>query len=517
LALILGVPLIGFAVSSGIRAHFDSELRAAAIKQVPDADRTKIAALTVAQLCETPDTDTADMCQTDANLGVMRTASLASGVVGLGLLSLIAFAGLVAQSNRTLLLWLFRPGLYFTAFAITGLILAHAIIAIAVIYYGESALVNRIHFGIILAIGLGAIAGVAAVARSAFGIVQKAETIAIGKAVSFEEAKALWHQAAQVAQKLGALRPDHIVIGLDPTFFVTEANVVTLSGKLTGRTLFCSLPLARILTIDEFSAIIGHELGHFRGEDTKFSERFYPIYRGTTTAIESLQTAGGEGWGVLALLPAIAVFSFFLERFAVAENRHSRTRELLADMAGSEATSQRTMASALVKVHAFAGIWDDFQRAWAEALQEGKVYTNASAVFAEAVANSANSAALEGIADTHTSHPTDSHPPLAVRLASLKVELPSVAAAALTVNLDRSAASLIPEAEAQEEALSETYQLLLARRLGIEPKAEEPKGEQSGVSPIRRCGACGTRVMPKQDGHCPSCGVLMDSATSPRR
>ena len=472
IALILGVPLLGFAVSSGIRAHFNSELRSEAAKQVPDVDPTKLVGLTVARLCETPDADTADLCQTDGNLALMRDASLGTGVVGLGLLSLIALAGFAAQSNRTLLLSLFRPGLYLAAIATTGLILAHALIAIAVIYYGESALINRVHFGVILAVGLGAMAGVAAVARSTFGVLQKAETIAIGEAVSPEEAKSLWEHAGQTARSLGALQPDNIVVGLDPTFFVTEANVTTLSGKLTGRTLFCSLPLARILTVEEFTAIVGHELGHFRGEDTRFSARFYPIYRGTASAIASLQTAGGDGSGVLALLPAIAIFSFFLERFTIAESLHSRTRELLADQAGAAATSARTMASALVKVHAFAGVWDSVEQASAEALQEGHVYRNASAVFAEAVANNATPAALEGIAGTHTSHPTDSHPPLAVRLESLNVELSTVAGEALAVSPAQSAASLVPETEAQEEALSESYQLLLARRLGLEPKVD---------------------------------------------
>src|SRR5262249_49361668 len=256
-------------------------------------------------------------------------------------------------------------------------------------------------------------------------------------------ASKLWHQTDQTAEKLGARRPDHIVIGLDPSFFVTEADVVTPDGALTGRTLFCSLPLARILTVSEFTAIIGHELGHFRGEDTKFSEHFYPIYRGTTSAIASLQAAGGRGWGFIALLPAIAVFTFFLERFAVAENLLSRSRELLADQAGAEATSSRIMASALVKVHAFSGIWFDFQRAAAELLQQGKFFKNASFLFAQAAVDAARPDVLEGIADRHTSHPTDSHPPLAVRLDSLHIDLAAVATEALAVNPTESAANLI--------------------------------------------------------------------------
>lgn len=515
LGLILGVPLLGFAVSTGIRAHLNSELRAAALKQAPDADSARLAALTVTRLCETPDSSTANLCSTDSNLGLMRSASLGAGAVGLGLLAIIALAGLAAQFNRSLLLSLFRPGLYLAAITVTGLIVVHAIIAIAAIYYGESALVNRIHFGVILAIGVGALAGVIAVARSTFGIVQKAETIAIGKSVSVDEAKGLWDHTTLVAEKLGALKPDHIVVGLDPTFFVTEANVASLSGTLAGRTLFCSLPLARILTVEEFTAVVGHELGHFRGDDTKFSERFYPIYRGTATAIASLQTAGGEGSGGLALLPAIAIFSFFLDRFAIAENRHSRSRELLADRAGAEASSTRAMASALVKVHAFTAIWNEVQQASIEAMKEGKVYRNTSALFAEAVANNATMAAFEGIADMHTSHPTDSHPTLAVRLRSLGIDLASVSDEALAVRPVPSAAGFVPETEAQEEALSETYQMLLARRLGIEPGGSAVGALESGAgdysvsstdSTFIVCSRCGFE---QWNGYrvCQKCGI----------
>jgi Zn-dependent protease with chaperone function len=52
--------------------------------------------------------------------------------------------------------------------------------------------------------------------------------------------------------------------------------------------LYCSLPLCRILSGSEVSAVIDHELGHFKGLDTNFSESFYPIYCGTASAIGAL-------------------------------------------------------------------------------------------------------------------------------------------------------------------------------------------------------------------------------------
>jgi Zn-dependent protease with chaperone function len=126
----------------------------------------------------------------------------------------------------------------------------------------------------------------------------------------------------EVAQRLDALPPEHIIVGLDPNFFVTEAEVQYPGGTCNGRTLYCSLPLSRILRTEEFIGIIGHELGHFKGEDTKFSQQFFPIYRGTVNSIAALQHSGGQGSGVIALLPAIALFSYFLECFSVAERTY---------------------------------------------------------------------------------------------------------------------------------------------------------------------------------------------------
>jgi Zn-dependent protease with chaperone function len=353
------------------------------------------------------------------------------------------------------------------------LISAHAALLMAAIYFGESALINRVHVGIVLAVGVGAVGGVVAVARSAFSVVKRAETLAIGKTISREVAPQLWGVIEASAKRLGALLPEKVVIGVDPTFFVTEADVITQSGRLSGRTLYCSMPLARILTVDEFTAIIGHELGHFRGADTKFSERFYPIYRGAGDALGGLQAAGGEGWGVVALLPAMAVFGYFLEAFAVAESRLSRERELVADQAGASVSSETVMAAALVKVHAYAGVWNDVQQAAAEALGKGRTLGNASKTFADAITQGATHEAISGLSESHLSHPTDSHPPLAARLESLQVSLESVSDAALAVTPQASAATLIPDLEKWEEEISASYQALMARQLGLEVQAAE--------------------------------------------
>jgi len=380
--LLLAVPLIGFGVAEAIQAHFNSELRSVLRKEYPEATEQQLAQVTVERLCEDPSPELRDLCGTNSNLNLMSRGALGAGAVGLSLLLLISLGGRLARNSRSLLVVLFTPGLYLTAVTLIGLILVHAAVAMAAIYYGESALVGRIHVGVIAAIGLGALAGVLAIARGTFSLVRKAQTLVIGKALTREQAPHLWKQVEGSAHRLGALQPDNLVVGLDPNFFVTEADVTCLSGKLNGRTLYCSLPLCRILSKEELTSIIGHELGHFKGQDTKFSERFYPIYRGTASSLAALQATAGEGSGAIPLLPALAVFSYFLECFSVAESRLSRERELAADQAGSSITSSRTIAAALVKLHAFTGMWEGLQEAAVNALRQGKAFVNASRTYA---------------------------------------------------------------------------------------------------------------------------------------
>ena len=143
--LVLGIPIIAFAVAGGIQTHFNSELRAAIRQHHPDADPEKIARFTVDLLCKDPERSTSKLCGTNANLNLMRKAALGSAGAGLALLLVIYLGGVSARNSRKLLLFLFKPGLHLTAFMLIILILVDAALAMVAIYYGESALIGRIH------------------------------------------------------------------------------------------------------------------------------------------------------------------------------------------------------------------------------------------------------------------------------------------------------------------------------------------------------------------------------------
>ena len=93
-------------------------------------------------------------------------------------------------------------------------------------------------------------------------------------------------------------------------------------------------------------AVIGHELGHFRGADTAYSRKFAPVYSGLSHAIDTLQDED-KGADSLAKLPAISMLSLMLALFARNERRISRDREFGAYAVGVRVFSPEALATSI--------------------------------------------------------------------------------------------------------------------------------------------------------------------------
>lgn len=467
LLMVIGIPALGYGAARGCQGLLDAQVRDAARSEFSTLDDEQIASITVADLCERPRLQNEDLCTTAGNLVLIERASVGAGAVGLALLALIWMAGRIARRRRRLLLYLFKPGLYLTAVVLVGLVITYAGISMGALYYGESLFLGRVHVVLIGGIGLGAIVGAGSMAENVFRIVNKVETTAIGTSVTRDEAPDLWATVEDLANEIGSLLPDHIVFGVEPNFYVTEARVTCLEGSLSGRTLYCSLPLLRILEKDEARAIIAHELAHFEGDDTKYSRHFYPVYRGSYGAINSLVETG-EGCRGLALLPAIAIFRMFINSFSVAEREIGRAREIRADAEATALCGPRALGTGLVKVHAFSAAWPVVQESSVDLLQRGQMLTNMSMSFTQTAQQAARPDVLDGIDDERMSHPTDTHPPLSKRLEALGLALEDLATEALEVSPAEPATGFVTGVEEKEESISGAYQLVLAGRLGID-------------------------------------------------
>jgi Zn-dependent protease with chaperone function len=407
----------------------------------------------------------------------MAAAWTAAGAVLL--LVVIALLGYASRFSRWVLL-AFKPALLLAVGGLVVLIPLNAALAIFAIYFGESSLIGRVHIGLIFGIGLGALVGTLAMIRGSLGIVRRARATVVGRRLSEAANPNFLQFLNDLALRLGAARPQHIVVGLDPNFFVTEADVHCLDGQYRGRTLFLSLPFCRILSIRELEAVVGHELGHYIGMDTQFSRKFYPIYRVASESLAAVAANIGEGSRGVALLPAVCILSFLLESFAVAESRNSRERELAADRVAARAVDAHTFATALVKIHAFMPCWEAVLGQMRETLESGKQLVNLSSFFATVANEVAEPQVLQGLGDHTLPHPTDSHPPLGVRLQALQVSLPEVSEDALRLSPDVPAVGLLSDIESSEEQLTDIEHSLLVHSGQVKVAQPEPQQNAGG-------------------------------------
>lgn len=252
--------------------------------------------------------------------------------------------------------------------------------------------------------------------RRALGAFEPDPLPILGRTVTPAEAPGLWRLVEGLAARLGALKPEAVVVGLTEGFFVSAGPAVLEPGgtRVEGRILYLPLPYLALMRGDEVAAIIGHELAHYAGDDTTYSQRFLPIYAG----VERSLGAVAEGHqGALGLLgPSLRLGLFVMERFHLAVRHWSRTREFAADAAGAGATSADASARALLRTGAVAPRIQETLQAASEAPE---------AAPADLVAAALDRTVRHGLDDPaahwqeQQAHPTDTHPPTRERVAAL--------------------------------------------------------------------------------------------------
>ena len=197
---------------------------------------------------------------------------------------------------------------------------------------------------------------------------------------------------------------------------------------MEGETLFISLPLSRIFSTGELGAVIGHELGHFRGDDTYFSLKFAPVYAGLSHAVESLGGDGSENSGVhITTYPAYALLSYMIEVFHTNVSVISREPEFEADKAAVEVASPIELTTALLKVSLYANAWAELEQRIVERMQRGCSTINMAHLFGDTVKYDVNKQSLpvviKQLAEQTIPHPTDSHPPTGLRIQQVGCDL----------------------------------------------------------------------------------------------
>jgi hypothetical protein len=110
-------------------------------------------------------------------------------------------------------------------------------------YLGESYAIGRVHIFLIGAVGLGALAGAVKLISAIVNLRRNYSTTVIGKSVTDQDAPGLFSFVQDLARKLEANAPENIVLGLDPTFYVTncDVNAIGADKQLKGETLYLSV------------------------------------------------------------------------------------------------------------------------------------------------------------------------------------------------------------------------------------------------------------------------------------
>jgi Zn-dependent protease with chaperone function len=455
LLLAVALPAVAVLVIGSAEAHLESVWRAELIKQFGPQPESALDSVRLVRLCSDADARAGlhEACSTIDLMELFRPLGIVAIALSVGaLLGLIPLRRLAAR-NRRILAW-FRPFLLVLLLVLTILVILDGALVAGAAYLGELAYTDGVHPFVMFGIAVAVIVAASGVLRAAMTMGRVRPSAVRGIALDRGRDHALFGAIDDIAHRIGAAAPDQIIAGMDATFFVTETPVAASDGTYHGRTLFLSMPFIRMFSRSELLAVIGHELGHFRGEDTIYSRRFYPVYR---ASLESLAVLRGStrGWTGIPLLPPLLILQLFFDAFIEAERGLSRKRELAADAVGAEAESAADVATALVKLAAFAPAWVDAFAESETALRDGRPPINLSARFAQLARLAAGPKALADIDDGRIRHPTDSHPPTSERIAALGVDAAAAASAALDLEPSDPAFALIDKGESLEEDLME--------------------------------------------------------------
>lgn len=406
-----------------------------------------------------------NLCEMSINSELFDMASLCSEILIITavLYSIILLIlGLITSINRSSLLLVFKPFFYLSTVVLSIFTIINGVLLVALLFFGESYLIGRVHFIAIGMVGIGAVSGTFIILKSMLSTFQKTTTTILGISLSKEKCPKVWDYIGLLATKLNTELPNNIIAGLDPNFFVTEVNVKCLDGELCGRTLYISLPLLRLLNLEQFNGVIGHEFGHFIGKDTRYSKHFYPIYRGLFDTLNNLQNSTENS---IAILPTQLMLTLFLNTFSKAESKLSRERELLADQIGVQASNEYSFASALVRIVTFASFWQSMQEKTKEIVSQEQMLVNMSDYFAKVTPTIITDEVLDGLSFESIPHPTDSHPPINQRIECIGFSLKGKVQEFTNMIIKDCAIELIDEFEKIECELSESYQSILSRDL----------------------------------------------------
>ena len=387
-----------------------------------------------------------------------RKAAFWTLVAGGLLLAAVLGLGALAFADRKLQYASFVAGWRLTTWASAAALVVQGALAVWLSFWVTAFFFHKYSPKLVLFVGFAVLAGVLVAVAGIFKRVQS-ESRAVGELVSEADAPLLWKRIRHMAQRLKTEPPQHIVAGIDANFFVTEAPLAVGGQTLTGRTLFVSLPLLRILDQSEADAVFGHELAHLRGGDTRSSAQLGP----KLVQFDHYRQAIREG-GLSAV--ALPLLDLYRTIFEIALARDSREREFKADRIAAKLISPAAIAQSLIKIAAYAQYRHRIED---ELFGRNERHGNAALGIAGFVAQglapyAASEDFLDAMKTANVPHPFDSHPAMPERLRNVGMPLKEQDYGAIAVRAP--AATWVQEiltADAIEQRLWSDYEQQFAQ------------------------------------------------------
>lgn len=470
---LFALPLFGLWFTGHATARFDRDVLATIESQISadaglDETRRKEAleffrAVPASVACLNPAEELAEFrnglgeaCSSVRQFDWMRLLALASLALGLVSAVIALLCALAAFVSRPFQYGSFVVGWH--VLRVTGALqaLAQGALAVWLSYWMTAVWFDRYIPKLILMVGLLAAMALFHVVAAIF---RRPPMDFEVEAEVLEEAAApeLWAHVRRLSEKLQTPPPDHILVGIDANFFVTESEVHVGGRTLTGRTLYVSLSLLRLLERSEADAVLAHELGHLLGGDTGHSKRLAPMLAHFGQYLQALH----EG---LLTRPIFHFMLAYRGLFELSLGRSRRASELAADRLAAGLTSGRDIARSLVKVGAYSSFRDRVEAelfSRDEQQQSVAIAQRVALGFTEYAGSEAVHGDLHGVV---TPHPFDSHPPLAARLENVGEKLaPAEVAQVLLSPTTASWVSAILDAEALEARMWGAYEARFAQ------------------------------------------------------
>jgi Zn-dependent protease with chaperone function len=154
----------------------------------------------------------------------------------------------------------------------------------------------------------------------------------------------LFQMLEELRKRLRTPRIHHVLLTADFNAGVMQVPRLGLLGWHRSY-LFIGLPLMKSLTVEQFQAVLAHELGHLSGGHARAGNWIYRL----RLIWQRLEAAFSQtsSWGTA---PIRAFFKWYIPRFSATSFPLARANEYEADAAAINLTSARSAAQALTAV-----------------------------------------------------------------------------------------------------------------------------------------------------------------------